>query len=203
MLPLMFDPALPVLLVGRGPQTVKRLAILDGAGASRVVVRSDRPSALLELRAGKRLRLGSITPTKGEIAEARLLFVGDLPEAEAAPIAAAARRARVPVNVEDQMTLCDMHVPAMVRRGRLLLTVSTGGASPGAASRIRRSLEEQFGPGWDERLEEIAALRSRLRREGKGPAEILRATDALIDERSWLPTPAPEPAADGCTIYAF
>ena len=50
------------------------------------------------------------------------------------------------VNVEDRPALCDFHSVAEVRRGDLLLTVSTGGASPGLAARIRARLAAEFGP---------------------------------------------------------
>ena len=61
----------------------------------------------------------------------QLLFVAGLPEGEARHLAGRARALGVLVNVEDVLPLCDFHVPAMVRRGDLLLTASTGGAVPG------------------------------------------------------------------------
>ena len=63
-------------------------------------------------------------------------------------LAARARRLKVLVNVEDVLPLCDFHVPAIVRRGELLLTASTGGQVPGLARRLREALAEQFGPEW-------------------------------------------------------
>lgn len=44
------------------------------------------------------------------------------------------------VNVVDQPTLGSFTVPAVARRGRLVLSVSTGGASPILAKRIRNDL---------------------------------------------------------------
>jgi siroheme synthase (precorrin-2 oxidase/ferrochelatase) len=38
-----------------------------------------------------------------------------------------------------------MHTAAAVRRGDLLLAVSTGGTSPALAARIRRELAERYG----------------------------------------------------------
>jgi hypothetical protein len=45
---------------------------------------------------------------------------------------------------------------------------------------LRQWLEARFGPEWEERLEEAAALRDRMRAEGAGPAEITAATAALL-----------------------
>ena len=85
------------------------------------------------------------------------MWIVDLPLAQAAPLARAARAAGCLVNVEDVIELCDFHNPAQVRRGDLLLTVSTGGKSPGLAARIRSELARTFGPEWSDRLNRIAA----------------------------------------------
>lgn len=47
-------------------------------------------------------------------------------------------------NVVDQPELCDYHVPAVVRKGLLQIAVSTQGASPAFASRVRQTLEKQY-----------------------------------------------------------
>ncbi len=61
-----------------------------------------------------------------------------------ARLAQLARDAGVLVNVEDVPDLCDFHVPAAVRRGDLLLTVSTGGRAPGLSRILREWLETPF-----------------------------------------------------------
>ena len=99
----------------------------------------------------------------------RALWIVGLPDDEAAELAALARSERVLVNVEDRPALCDFHSVAEVRRGDLLLTVSTGGASPGLAARIRARLAAEFGPEWADRL----AL---LREPARGVAPGRRAT---------------------------
>jgi precorrin-2 dehydrogenase/sirohydrochlorin ferrochelatase len=199
MIPLMLDPALPVLLVGRGVRIVQRLDLVEAAGARAITIFSDMPDDALVARAGARLLHG--LPDAATIAAARLLFVADLAPDEAATLAAAARAARVPVNVEDIPALCDFHVPATVRRGDLLLTVSTGGRAPGAAARIRAELARQFGAEWAARLEAIAAERAALRRAGLPPPAVARAVAARIDAAGWLPGSHHE--TPGSTINAF
>ena len=49
--------------------------------------------------------------------------------------------------------------PTTIRRGDLLLTVSTGGSSPTLASVLRERLEAEFGPEWAEMTEIIGAMR--------------------------------------------
>jgi precorrin-2 dehydrogenase / sirohydrochlorin ferrochelatase len=62
-----------------------------------------------------------------------------------------ARQRGVLCNVVDDPARCDFYYPALVRRGSLQIAVSTEGQSPALAQRLRRELEDQFGPeyaGW-------------------------------------------------------
>ena len=45
------------------------------------------------------------------------------------------------INAADDPPNCSFYVPAAVRKGELLVTISTGGASPAYASRLRRQIE--------------------------------------------------------------
>lgn len=58
------------------------------------------------------------------------------------------------VNVVDDANLSNFTVPSYVKRGDLLLSVSTGGKSPSLSSKIRKELEEVY----DERYEEYVNL---------------------------------------------
>lgn len=185
MIPVIVDPRqVRLALVGRGRAAERRLELLLEGGAERLTVFSDRPSAGLAARAGARLR--PRLPEVEELATLALLWIVDLPLAEAAPLARAARAAGCLVNVEDVIRFCDFHNPAQVRRGDLLLTVSTGGRSPGLAARIRGELARAFGPEWADRLDLIAARRALWRRPGRPLDELARLTDATIDAKGWL-----------------
>jgi precorrin-2 dehydrogenase/sirohydrochlorin ferrochelatase len=113
----------------------------------------------------------------------RALWITGLPDGIAAALAALARAGRVLVNVEDQPALCDFHSVAEVRRGDLLLTVSTAGASPGLAARIRARLARDYGPEWAERLELLRGYRAAWRRDGQDVAAL---TDVLLQANGWL-----------------
>jgi precorrin-2 dehydrogenase / sirohydrochlorin ferrochelatase len=113
-----------------------------------------------------------------------VLFVAGLEAPE--DLARRARAAGILVNVEDRPELCDFHVPAIARRGDLLLTVSTGGRTPGLARRLREWLQAQFGGEWDGRLAELGAARDRWRAAGVPAGEISERTRAIIDQKGWL-----------------
>lgn len=171
MMPLVFTQATPVLLVGRGPAFEKRRALLEAAGLP--------------------LRVEASLPDDATLDAARLVFGAGLDEAEGEALAAAARARRIPVNVEDVPHLCDVHVPALIRRGDLLLTVSTGGGAPAMAAALRAWLDSRFGPEWAVHLEALAVQRQDLRAAGATPPEVMRALSARIREAAWLDCPCP------------
>lgn len=72
------------------------------------------------------------------------------------------REKAVPVNVVDDPSKCSFHVPAVLRRGDLTITVSTGGKSPLLSGYIRSELEEQFDNEYADYLELLGRVRERI-----------------------------------------
>jgi siroheme synthase-like protein len=106
----------------------------------------------------------------------------------------AERRAML-VNVVDVPPLCNFILPAIVRTGPLAIAISTAGASPALAKRMKREVSAQFG----EAYADLAVLLNEVRGWAKGtlptyqdrkvffegivngdpdPIELLRAGDA-------------------------
>jgi precorrin-2 dehydrogenase/sirohydrochlorin ferrochelatase len=78
---------------------------------------------------------------------------------ERASIALESRRRGVLANVMDDVPSCDWAAPSVVRRGDLVLAISTGGRSPALAKRLRLELSELFGPEWVDVVEVLGAVR--------------------------------------------
>jgi len=167
MLPLILNPVnLKTGLAGRGPERDRRAALLAEAGVE--------------------VRLLPEPVSDDLLASLQVLFVAGIPEGESREIATRARRLGVLVNVEDVMPLCDFHVPAMVRRGELLLTASTGGHAPGLARALRETLADQFGPEWTLRLKELGLARAKWRSQGLSPREVSQNVREMIARMGWL-----------------
>ena len=188
MFPITLDlSTVPLILVGNGPQTLRRLSLVDEDRAARVTVSAPAASEALVRAAGARLIRR--WPTPAEIASTKILLIADGVEASAlADLVAVARAAGTLVNVEDRPELSDFHSPAIVRRGDLLMTVSTGGRSPALARRIGRFLAEVFGPEWQARLEDLAARREHWRGSGADPSTVSAWTDTWVDRHGQLPS---------------
>lgn len=70
------------------------------------------------------------------------------------------------VNAADDPQRCSVTLPARVRRGSVLVTVSTEGRSPAFASWFRSQLEDQLGPEVEVLLDVLAGERDRIRAAG-------------------------------------
>jgi precorrin-2 dehydrogenase len=75
----------------------------------------------------------------------------------------AERRAML-VNVVDVPPLCNFILPAIVRQGPIAIAISTAGASPALAKRMKREIAEQFG----EPYARLAVLLNEARGWAKG-----------------------------------
>lgn len=65
----------------------------------------------------------------------------------------------IPINVVDDPEYCSFIVPAVVRRGDLTISISTGGKSPALAKKIRQELEQQYGNEYAILLEYLGRAR--------------------------------------------
>jgi precorrin-2 dehydrogenase/sirohydrochlorin ferrochelatase len=81
------------------------------------------------------------------------------------------------VHAAEDPDLCTFFVPAVVARGRLTIAVSTAGASPALAKRIRDDLEKRYGPEYDALLDLLEAMRIEVKR--RFPRDPLKRTKAL------------------------
>lgn len=185
MIPILLDPTrLAIALVGDNEAAARRVAQLIEGGAITLSVYSDRPSEALRQAAGDRLRDG--VPPPEVLGHYDVLYIVDQPADRTRRIYEAAKSAGTLVNVEDDRQYCDFHSPALVRRGDLVLTVSTGGKSPGLAARLRRHLEAAFGPEWAGRLDDLDSKRRDWRARDLALSDLAAKTDAVIDREGWL-----------------
>jgi precorrin-2 dehydrogenase len=76
-----------------------------------------------------------------------------------ASVSSAAGERATPCNVADDPELCSFILPAVIRRDPIVVGVSTGGASPALAQRIRDDVEDLIGPQHAELARMLHALR--------------------------------------------
>ncbi len=180
-------PRYPVMLDVSGRRTVvvgggrvgeRKVEGLLEVGADVTVV-SPEVTPALGARAGAGLLAWRRRPyAPGDLAGACLAFAAtDRREVNAA-VEADARAAGIPCNVADDPEGCDFVVPSVVRRGDLVIAVSTGGASPVVARKVRETLEARFGPEWAPYLDLLARVREAILDLGDGAD---RNRDLFVD----------------------
>ena len=72
-------------------------------------------------------------------------------------------------NIADHPEVCNFILPSIVRRGNLVITISTSGKSPALAKKLRQKLETQFGQEYAEFLLLMGAIRKKLLSEAHEP----------------------------------
>jgi len=93
-----------------------------------------------------------------------------------------AQRRGVLCNAVDDPPHCDFYYPAVVNRGELQIAISTNGHSPALAQRLRRELEQQFGPEYTRWVEALGRERQRLFARPLDPEERRRILHGLVTQ---------------------
>src|SRR6266436_1177747 len=88
-------------------------------------------------------------------------------------------------NIVDVPPLCDFYYPSVVQRGALQIAISTAGQSPPLAQRLRKQLEDQFGPEYEECLAQLGDAREKLRSAKMDPEERKRLLHQEASEEAF------------------
>ena len=85
------------------------------------------------------------------------------------------------VNAVDQPSDCNFILPSILRRGDLLIAVSTSGKSPALAKKVREALEEGFGDEYGSFLVLMGRLREEILSQSLSREENKRIFHDLIN----------------------
>ena len=138
-----------VVIVGGGHVATQKVASLIPAKATIVVVSPTLDDSLFPL-----VEAGEITWREKEfeprdLDDASLIIAATNDTSVNEAVQEAAQHWQL-INRADAQAESDFITPAAVRRGPLVLTVSTSGASPALARKIKADLEEQFDEIYDD-----------------------------------------------------
>lgn len=159
----------PVALELAGRRCVVTGGGREAEGKARALLEADADVVVIAPRVsdgiGDLVRRGEITLLArryrlGDLAGAFLVIAADSDRAVRAAVFAEAEAERVLCNAVDDVEHCHFAVPSIVRRGELLLAISTGGRVPALAKRLRRRLTEQFGWQWEALLDVLGEVRA-------------------------------------------
>ncbi|MFH1756317.1 MAG: bifunctional precorrin-2 dehydrogenase/sirohydrochlorin ferrochelatase [Candidatus Latescibacterota bacterium] len=148
-----------VVVIGGGPVAERKIRMALDCGAFVSVISPELTEGLTDLALDHKFIHLKREYRNGDLAGANFAFAAiDDPDVSR-EIAADADKRNILLNVVDQPDHCSFIVPAVVRRGRLTLAVSTGGASPALARNIKNRLAGEFGDEYIRLLDALAEIR--------------------------------------------
>ena len=164
----------PCVVVGDDDTAEAKVEALLEAGAEVTVVGDEPCPVLRDLAAAGRIRLRRRPYRSGDLKGTFLAVSATGDRALNAAVHREAKARRVLLNSVDDPGHSDFAVPSILRRGDLVVAISTGGRAPALARRLRLQLEEQLGAEYGELVDLLADAR----REA-APAR------ALVDFATW------------------
>lgn len=169
-----------VVVGGDGEAEDKVGRLLDG-GARVTVVAREAAAALHGLAREGRIALFPRAFATGDLNDADLVLVCERDEALAELVRDAAEARGLAVWACDDPARSHLAMPALARLGRARIAVSTGGAAPALASKVRAALERGLGARFAAFVDELGRARERLKLEEPDAARRRERLRALVE----------------------
>lgn len=83
-------------------------------------------------------------------------------------------------NVVDNPSLSSYIVPSIVKRGDLVISISTGGKSPSLSAKIRNDLEERYNNDYEEYVNLLGTTRNKVLEKYENKVEKRKILNSLI-----------------------
>ena len=174
------------LVVGGGGVATRKVKSLLHCGAQVTVV-SPAISDALESLSGEEALTLIRRPYQSTDLDGHFLVIGATDDmALSRRINADAEERGMLCNIADVPEICNFILPAVIRQGDLLLTVSTSGKSPAFAKHLRKQLQREYGDEYARFLELMGRIRKRLLAEAHAPEAHKPLFERLI-ENNLLP----------------
>ncbi|MDX1709045.1 MAG: bifunctional precorrin-2 dehydrogenase/sirohydrochlorin ferrochelatase [Desulfobacterales bacterium] len=169
------------LVVGGGAVGTRKVITLLECGARVTVVSPDPTPQLKNLAAEGTIQLKE-RPYESDDVKRMFLVIGATDDERLnRQISTDAERLSTLCNIADRPEVCNFILPAVVRRGDLMITISTSGQSPALAKKLRIKLETQFGEEYADFLKLMGAIREKLLSQAHEPEAHKSLFNELIE----------------------
>jgi len=169
------------VVVGGGKVAARKVKSLLECGATVKVIAPELTPELVRLAKNEKLQYIGRAYRKGDLKGALLVIGATDSEATNRRIWAEAAKQGMLVNIVDRPELCSFTLPARINRGPVTVAISTGGASPALARRLREILEEVIGPEFGKLADLMGALREEVKCAFPSEAERLLAWNNILN----------------------
>lgn len=169
------------VIVGGGGVAARKCVSLHTCGGDITVIAPRLDPVLQEMRAAGKIAHLERKYEPGDLAGAFLAFAAADDPAVNRAVAEEAKALGILAGIADDPGMGTFTMPAVVRRGDFLVAVSTGGASPALARRVREQLEQEFGPEYGEATTLLRRLREKQLTETGTSAYNKKIFNELVD----------------------
>jgi precorrin-2 dehydrogenase/sirohydrochlorin ferrochelatase len=167
--------ARPCLVIGAGNLAESKIESLRAANGKVTVIAPAASPRITELAVSGEIEWHQREYRAGDIQNYFLVVTATNVPAVNRAVFLEAQANKIICNAVDDPPFCDFYFPSVVRRGDLQIAISTAGASPALAQRLRKEINAQLPLDVGDWLTDLGNLRR----------EVV-ATEPLNEERKWL-----------------
>ena len=172
------------LVVGGNDAAARKAELLLAAGARVALIADTVNGDVAQLISDGRIAWAGHGFDDEDLDGITLVIVASDDEALQARVSQAAQRRALPVNVVDRPGLSSFIMPSIVDRGPVTIAISTGGAAPALARKVRAEIERAL-PAALGRVARFAEIfREQVRRTLREPRARRRFWDRVFDGRA-------------------
>ena len=169
-----------VVIVGEGEAAERKANAFLRYGADVIVISAEPTHRILEMEAQGLINVAPREYASGDLAGVALTVCAGVSDEVATRVARDADALGCPVNVPGHPELCNYLIPTSLRRGPLQIAISTSGAAPTVAKRLKEELKERYGEEWGVYVELLGGVRALATARIEDPA----VRDELLAEVS-------------------
>jgi len=151
-----------ILLVGGGYIALEKLEKLVNFTKEIRVISRAYSSDFLDFAQEHEITIEKRPYKEGDIADFDVVIVATDTKTLHKAIYEESRSSRILVNSVDDTAYCDFIFPSYIKRGDLTISISTSGASPALAKRMRCYIEKLIPSSIETFLQEMKALRKTM-----------------------------------------
>lgn len=178
----------PCLVVGGGRVAERKVLGLLSCSAQVTVVSPELTDILWQGQAEKSFRWINRAYRPGDLQGAFLAMAATDNEETQKQVYEEAVANNILLNVADVPKRCNFILPASLKQGDLMISISTAGKSPGLARKLRLELEKKYGSEYKTLVEIMGAIRPKILASGRPQPENEQLFKKLLhdDLAAWI-----------------
>jgi precorrin-2 dehydrogenase/sirohydrochlorin ferrochelatase len=170
-----------IIVVGGGNVAQRKVMTLVDCGADVHIISKELSPLLKVYEKERKVSIQGTEFKEDELNGAYMVIAATDDPIENSRIGKSAKKRGILVNVVDQPDDCNFIVPSIVKRGDLIIAVSTSGKSPALARKLRKELESLYGKEYEDYLNLMGGLRKEIITKGGSSDENREIFTLLVD----------------------